>query len=625
MSGQASSGDRPWSIVLASREVWPFVEGGGIGRYMWATARALAPLADVSIVTSSNWRERYDELVRAGDERIGTDVRFAFVDEPSGDLSPFVTWNHLWSLRLLEGVARLHPGGGPDILEMADYQAEGFAAAHARRGHDPRLRNSTLAIGLHTSAEMCAVFDELPSGQHMLVLAGLERFALRFADVLLWPGGNSLEGYADFYGSDALAPAIFRPLPAPADLPSPVPLEESPAGPLRLLYLNRLQALKGVTELIAAVRSLPDADITLTLVGRDTMTGPNGSSMQAHVEALIADDPRIELRGQVPHADVPTVIARHHAVVVPSRWESSPYVVREALGCNRPVIATPVGWVPEAVRTGESGWLARSSAPDDLAAVLSEVLAARGALARMIAEGRPRAVFEELAAQETAVHVYEELLNRAGKGKVSSRPRGAAPASVDALVACDAGGGDPLPTLLSLEGQRDVAVDTVLVVGASGGFPGPGPALARARLVVSNPDAGNGRDGAWTAGLGETSADLVLVLPAGAVLGPDFLQRAAAALADEPALSWVTSLVGEGAGLSVAPLGSLSLPDSAIEALTSIALVRRSALETVLRRSDSPSDDERHLFVRLADVGAHGLVLQEPHVANLPRPAVAQR
>ena len=62
----------------------------------------------------------------------------------------------------------------------------------------------------------------------MRVLAGLERFALRFADVLLWPGGNSLERYADFYGADALAPAILRPLPAPADLPSPVPLEDSP-------------------------------------------------------------------------------------------------------------------------------------------------------------------------------------------------------------------------------------------------------------------------------------------------------------------------------------------------------------------------------------------------------------
>jgi glycosyltransferase involved in cell wall biosynthesis len=622
MSGQASSGDRPWSIVLASREVWPFVEGGGIGRYMWATARALAPYADVSIVTSSNWRDHHDELVRAGDERIAMDVRFAFVDEPSGDLSPFVSWSHLWSFRLLEGVTRLHPDGGPDILEMADYQAEAFAATHAYRGHDPRLRNTTLAIGLHTSAEMCATFDELPADPHMLVLSGLERFVLRFADVLLWPGGNSLERYADFYGPDALAPATFRPLPAPTDLPAPVPLEDSPdSGPIRLLYLNRLQGLKGITELITAVRSLPDADLTLTVVGRDTMSGPNGTSMRAHVEELVADDTRIELRGQIPHSEVPTVIARHHAVVVPSRWEAASYVVREALWCNRPVIATPVGPIPEAVRAGESGWLARGSDPDDLAAVLREVLAARDALRHMIAEGRPRAVFDELTAEGSALHVYEELLNRSWKGTASSHPRVAAPARVAALVACDIGGGDPLPTLLSLEAQQGVAVDTVLVVGASGGFPGPGPALARARLVVSNPDAGNGRDGAWAAGLGETSADLVLVLPAGAVLGPDFLQRASAALADEPALSWVTSLVAEGAGLSVAPLGNLSLPDSAIEALTSIALVRRSALESVLGHSD----DDRHLFVRLAHVGAHGLVLQEPHVANLPRPAVAQR
>ena len=66
MTRQATSGRQPWSIVLASREVWPFVEGGGIGRYMWSAARALAPHAEVSIVTSSAWRARYEELAAGG-------------------------------------------------------------------------------------------------------------------------------------------------------------------------------------------------------------------------------------------------------------------------------------------------------------------------------------------------------------------------------------------------------------------------------------------------------------------------------------------------------------------------------------------------------------------------------
>jgi glycosyltransferase involved in cell wall biosynthesis len=621
MTGQASSGTRPWSIVLASREVWPFVEGGGIGRYMWTAARSLAPHAEVSILTSSRWREQHDELARTADPRLPPGVRFAFADEPSGDLSPFVSWSHLWSLRLVEGAARLYPGGGPDILEIPDYQAEGFAAAHARRGHDPRLSHTTLAVGLHTSAEMCAVLDEQPDDPHMQLLSGLERFALRFADVLLWPGGISLERYAAFYGSDCLAPALHRPLPAPVDIPSPAPLEHSPeTGPLRLLFLNRLQALKGIVELVTAVRSLPDADLTLTVVGRDTMTGPAGGSMRDHVKQLVVDDPRIELRDQVPHSEVPALIARHHAVVVPSRWESGTYVVREALACNRPVIATPVGWIPEAVREGESGWLAKSAAAEDLAAVLREALAERSTLAAMIDKGLPRSVFDEHAADQRTIEAYEEILARSAAG---ARGAAALPQPcVDALVFCDAGAGDPFPTLLSLERQEGASVDPVLVVGESGGFPGPGPALARARVVLSTSDAGDGDGGALAAGLSRTSAELVLLLPAGAVLEHGFVSRAATALAEEPALAWVTSFVREGATPSLAPLGSYALPPAEVDTDASIGLVRRSALEQMLRHPNPPRDD---LFVRLAEAGAHGLVLQEPQVANLPRPVVAQR
>ena len=176
--------------MLASREVWPFVEGGGLGRYMWAAAGFLSSHADVAILTSSRWRAQYEEMSRSADERLPAGVRFAFVDEPEGDLSPFISWNHAWSVRLLEGVAELHPDGGPDILEMGDYQAEGFAAAHAGRGQDPRLRNTQLVIRLHTSAEMCADLNEAPRDLHLQVLGGLERFPLRFADALLEPGGT---------------------------------------------------------------------------------------------------------------------------------------------------------------------------------------------------------------------------------------------------------------------------------------------------------------------------------------------------------------------------------------------------------------------------------------------------
>ena len=81
--------------------------------------------------------------------------------------------------------------------------------------------------------------------------------------------------------------------------------------------------------------------------------------MRAHAEELAAGDPRIEFVDRIPHEEVPRMIAEHHAVVVPTRWETFSYVVREALACNRPVIATPAGGIVDVVRHGESGWLDR--------------------------------------------------------------------------------------------------------------------------------------------------------------------------------------------------------------------------------------------------------------------------
>lgn len=585
---------------------------------MWATARLLAPHADVSVLTSSRWRSRYDEFSRREDERLPAGVRFAFADEPPADRMPFVSWHHLWSLRLLEGAAALHPDGGPDIMEVADYQAEGFAAAHARRGLDPRLRKTTLALRLSTSAEMCAALNEDPEDLHLRVLSGVERFPLRYADALLWPGGNSLERYADFYGDGALAPAFRCPLPMTDDLALDTSLDLPANGPLRLLYLNRLEKRKGIEELVTAVRSLPDAQLALTVVGRDTMTGPGRTSMRAHVERLAAGDPRIELADQIPHAEVPRVIARHHAVVVPTRWETFSYVVREALACNRPVLATPAGGIVDVIRPGESGWLARSSSPDHLAAALREVLAAREEIADMVAGRRPRAVFEGGAVEERNLEVYRELRERPSSKSPAAAPRTATPQRVGAVVACGSGGGDPLPTLVSLERQRGVSVKAVLAAAGSSRFP-DARGLARVHALVAAPADRAGRPGAWAAGLASIPDELVLLVTAGTVLAPDFIARGAAALAEEPSLAWVTSFVGNVERPLDAPLGSYGLPLAELDPATFVALGRRAALHTALREPDSAPDDEAELLVRLADAGAHGLVLQEPLVESAPR------
>ena len=199
-------------IVFVSREVYPF-DSAGLGNYVLFTAAALASVAEVTIVTSTLHERRYRELAEAGDPRLPEGVRFEFVAEPApAEAGDWYGALHLWSARAFEALARLHPGGGPDLVEFPDYLGEACVTAQAAQTLDPRLRNTLVCVRAYTSSEMCAVLDgHVPDGRDDRLLFELERFALRHADRFLWPGGGVLATYRGFYGADAIAPAAEVP------------------------------------------------------------------------------------------------------------------------------------------------------------------------------------------------------------------------------------------------------------------------------------------------------------------------------------------------------------------------------------------------------------------------------
>jgi glycosyltransferase involved in cell wall biosynthesis len=64
-----------------------------------------------------------------------------------------------------------------------------------------------------------------------------------------------------------------------------------------------------------------------------------------------------------------------NATVLASYWEGCPNAVVESLGCGTPVVATPVGSVPEIVVPGENGQIVPARNVEALAVALEEVLA----------------------------------------------------------------------------------------------------------------------------------------------------------------------------------------------------------------------------------------------------------
>ena len=169
-----------------------------------------------------------------------------------------------------------------------------------------------------------------------------------------------------------------------------IPFEVGPSDePPHALYIGRLSEEKGVLELAEAARGLP-----LVIVG----DGP-----------LRAQAPHA--LGFVPPSEVGAYLERAAVVVCPSRREGYGVVAREAMAYARPVIATSVGGLPDAVIDGETGLVVPPRDVEALRAALERLLGDAELRARLGAGARRFA--EERLGFDTAAHATVELYNDA--------------------------------------------------------------------------------------------------------------------------------------------------------------------------------------------------------------------
>lgn len=150
---------------------------------------------------------------------------------------------------------------------------------------------------------------------------------------------------------------------------------ESAAQGQTILYAGRIIRRKRTLDLIKAFAQiapqLPDAQ--LRLAGEyDSEPG-----YAERVRALVAQErlhDRVHLLGGLGEAEILEEFARCDVLVLPSIQETTPMVIAQAMACGKPVVATPVGGVPEMVRDGETGFLIEVGEPERMADVLLRLL-----------------------------------------------------------------------------------------------------------------------------------------------------------------------------------------------------------------------------------------------------------
>ncbi|MGN7830770.1 glycosyltransferase [Pseudoxanthomonas sp. 22568] len=329
------------------------------GRPIYQTVRELSRLAQVRVLspvaTYPRWAQPRSYLYRASDEHHsvpGCDVEYVRYPALPAVSRPF---NGRLCARAIAAPLRAF---APDLVLSYWLYPDAYGAMLAARQAEVPLvvgaRGSDLRVRDAISRRLTR--PVLHAARRLLVVSeDLGRVAERDY------GAHPDRIRAIPNGCDA---SIFH----PADRAEARRALDLPADAEVVTYVGRLVPEKGLRELLAAAGALRASRprLQLVLVGE----GP----MHAELAALAAaGELPVRFAGTRPPGEVARWMCASDLVTLPSYSEGHPNVLVEALACGRPVVATPVGGIPEVVDAA-SGVLVPARDPAALAEGLREAL-----------------------------------------------------------------------------------------------------------------------------------------------------------------------------------------------------------------------------------------------------------
>jgi D-inositol-3-phosphate glycosyltransferase len=199
------------------------------------------------------------------------------------------------------------------------------------------------------------------------------------SDVILANSQAEADQLVDYYGADPervqiVPPGVDHALFSPgvkAGAREALGLGSEPV----LLFVGRIQPLKGVDVAVRALHELRDPTATLLVVGG--ASGREGETEVGRVHRLVTElglDDQVRFLDPKPHHELSTYYRAADVCLVPSRSESFGLVALEAAACGTPVVAAAVGGLLSLVQHGVTGYLVDQRDPARYARYVRQIL-----------------------------------------------------------------------------------------------------------------------------------------------------------------------------------------------------------------------------------------------------------
>ena len=344
-------------------------DSGGMNVYVRELVSALAQAGVTSDVYVRRWAEGLPDVVEVEPGFRVVHVPAGPVDLPKEALPEVVD-------RFADGVlARLTAVGGADAADVLHANYWLSAMAGHRLKHELDL---PLVSTFHTLARVKAETGDLEPERRV----DAEAEVVGCSDAILANSAAEAAQLERLYGADRARIEIVPPGVIHAFF-SPGPRQGARAalaqldlgdGPM-LLFVGRIQPLKGLDVAVRALGVLEDPRAVLVVVG-----GASGRDGRREVERIaklaaslgVAD--RVRFADPQPHHLLSTYYRAADVVLVPSRSESFGLVALEAAACGTPVVAAAVGGLRTLVEHGRTGFLVEARDPEVFAAYTDQIL-----------------------------------------------------------------------------------------------------------------------------------------------------------------------------------------------------------------------------------------------------------
>jgi len=168
-----------------------------------------------------------------------------------------------------------------------------------------------------------------------------------------------------------------------------------------LFTLRRLVSRTGIDRLLHAIRLVRSRGYRFELMIGGS--GPLKARLERLARELTVED-CAHFIGHVADEVLPDMYAAADAFVLPTtELECFGLIALEALACGRPVLATPVGAIPEILEPIEPSWLCKDNSAEAIAETIT------GFLRRKLPDHEPEQLRQEIAARYSEAHLVKKM------------------------------------------------------------------------------------------------------------------------------------------------------------------------------------------------------------------------